>query len=233
MGLAEKLKFYRERKKLYQQDVASFLNVTQQTISHYEKGRIVPDLETLIKLTQLYEVELNELYLTDSYIGLMENPKNSFDASNKEQFLCSERLKRRRIERHLSQEDLAKLMDQPISVIIDWETTNVPTGKVTYKFANRLAIVLQSPLPWLMGMSDSTCFVPPLPEAAYFEHSIEKQTEDYSNDEAELLSIWTNNISELTSEQRKKRLELSKLAFEMVKEVERLYCQNDKDKSSK
>ncbi|MGD8399735.1 MAG: helix-turn-helix transcriptional regulator [Bacillota bacterium] len=240
MNLGEKLRFYRERKKLYQQDVASFLEVTQQTISHYEKGRIVPDLETLVKLAQLYEVNLNELYSIDSYAGSTANftKTTSIDASQKEQFLYGERIKRRRIERHLSQEDLAKIMDQTIDSIANWESTNIPTGKITYAFANRLAMVLQSPLSWLMGMSESPWFVPPLPETAYFGHSVAKTPNetvpiDNYEDEAELLNSWVQDISQLTPGRREKRVALTKIALEMVREVERLYCQDDHPKGSK
>jgi transcriptional regulator with XRE-family HTH domain len=227
MGLGEKLRFFRERKKLYQQDVANTLNVTQQTISHYEKGRIVPDLETLIKLAELYEVTLNELYPIDSHVGLTEGFNNLPDPSNKNQFLRGERIKKRRIERHLSQEDLAKLMNQSVDTIANWETSDFPTGKITYNSATRLAMILQSPLAWLMGMADSPWFVPPMPEEAYFGHSLAEtndkvETGNLSKEEAEYLRIVCRNISELSPEQRKKRIELVKIAMKMVEEIEHL-----------
>lgn len=57
----EKLKNLRKQKKLNQIDVAKFLNVEQVTISRYESGQSEPDIETLIKLANLYETTLDDL----------------------------------------------------------------------------------------------------------------------------------------------------------------------------
>lgn len=48
--LAERIKKLRESKKMTQVQLASELNVAQETISGYEIGRIVPPADMLVKL---------------------------------------------------------------------------------------------------------------------------------------------------------------------------------------
>ena len=51
----------RERKGCSQEQLAELLFVTRQTISNYETGRSRPDVETLVKLSQLLDVEVTNL----------------------------------------------------------------------------------------------------------------------------------------------------------------------------
>jgi transcriptional regulator with XRE-family HTH domain len=60
-NLPENLKRLRKKNKLTQQDVADYLNVIRQTYSHFETGRNEPDLNTLIKLAELFQVPLDIL----------------------------------------------------------------------------------------------------------------------------------------------------------------------------
>lgn len=59
--LAYKLKKLRMEKQLSQKEVADKLNVTHQTISAWETGKTLPDLETLVQLCILYNTSLDEL----------------------------------------------------------------------------------------------------------------------------------------------------------------------------
>ena len=55
-------KYLKELRKSYnysQEYVASQLNITRQTYSHYETGRISPPVNSLYNLSRLYNVPLN------------------------------------------------------------------------------------------------------------------------------------------------------------------------------
>lgn len=56
-----RLKELREQKKLNQIGLAMKLNVSQSTISAYEKGGRTPDLETMISLAKIFHVSLDYL----------------------------------------------------------------------------------------------------------------------------------------------------------------------------
>lgn len=56
-----RLKELREQRKLNQEGLALKLNVSQSTISAYEVGERVPDLETLIAIADFFNVSLDYL----------------------------------------------------------------------------------------------------------------------------------------------------------------------------
>lgn len=55
------MKLIREMKKLTQQEVAEYLNLTRQSYNYYELGKRSPDMETLVKLADLYNVSIDYL----------------------------------------------------------------------------------------------------------------------------------------------------------------------------
>ncbi len=57
----ENLKTLRKRKGLSQESLAAQLHVIRQTISKWEKGISVPDVEILFKLADILEVSVSEL----------------------------------------------------------------------------------------------------------------------------------------------------------------------------
>lgn len=61
INLAENLKLYRLRKKITQSQLAKKLNIKQSTISSWETGINIPDIYTLIEITQILDISLNEL----------------------------------------------------------------------------------------------------------------------------------------------------------------------------
>ena len=63
MIYAERLKGLREDKDLTQKDISKILNVSQNTYSQYETGVISLTAETLIKLSDFYNVSID--YLLD------------------------------------------------------------------------------------------------------------------------------------------------------------------------
>ena len=59
--LGEKIKLYREKKNMTQSEVASILGVKATTISKYEAGTLEPNIESLKKLAELFNISTDEL----------------------------------------------------------------------------------------------------------------------------------------------------------------------------
>ena len=59
--LGDKIKLYRESKKMTQNEVADVLEVSSATISKYEAGALEPNIESLKKLAKLFEISVDEL----------------------------------------------------------------------------------------------------------------------------------------------------------------------------
>ena len=95
MKLADKLQILRLNKRLSQEELANILDVSRQAVSKWESGKSVPDLQKLIKLSELYNVNIDTLVKDD--IELEEEDKwnvNNEDAldyenSNKKQVVIN------------------------------------------------------------------------------------------------------------------------------------------------
>ena len=61
MELNDILRNLRTKKKITQQEMAEQLNITQATYNRYEKGTREPDIKTLIKIADYYEISLDLL----------------------------------------------------------------------------------------------------------------------------------------------------------------------------
>lgn len=61
MKLSENIKFYRTAMKLTQEQLANLLNGKKSLVSNYENGYSTPDIYTLIKLADIFQVTLDEL----------------------------------------------------------------------------------------------------------------------------------------------------------------------------
>lgn len=61
MEIGKKIKLYRENKKMTQKDIAEILGVEPATISKYESNMIEPNISSLVKLAEIFEVTIDEL----------------------------------------------------------------------------------------------------------------------------------------------------------------------------
>lgn len=68
-----RLKELRKSKKLKQENIAKFLNVAESTYRGYENGTSEPNIQTLFKLADFYDVSLDYL--------LEHEVKNNIDTS--------------------------------------------------------------------------------------------------------------------------------------------------------
>lgn len=65
--LGEKIKIYRENKNMTQYEIAEILGVKPATVSKYESGTLEPNIESLKKLAELFEVSIDELLKEDNF----------------------------------------------------------------------------------------------------------------------------------------------------------------------
>lgn len=65
MDVGQRLKMRRNELNLKQEYVAEELGITRQTISNWENGRSYPDIERIIRLSEIYGLSLDELLKGD------------------------------------------------------------------------------------------------------------------------------------------------------------------------
>jgi len=59
--MAERIQALRKQKSLSQEALAAELNVTRQAVSKWERGESVPELDIVVKLSEIFEVSLDYL----------------------------------------------------------------------------------------------------------------------------------------------------------------------------
>jgi transcriptional regulator with XRE-family HTH domain len=66
MDISERLKQARADSGMTQEQVAEKILVSRVTLSHWENGKSLPDIVSLISLSELYDISLDELVKGDS-----------------------------------------------------------------------------------------------------------------------------------------------------------------------
>lgn len=86
--MIKRLKEIRVEKKINQKEIAALLNITQQTYSDYETGRTNPDIETLIRISNILETSIDYLLGFSDELGVINiyrHTDNINDLSSDEQ----------------------------------------------------------------------------------------------------------------------------------------------------
>ena len=82
--IADKIKNARTNKDFTQEQVAEHLSVSRQTISNWENGRSLPDIISIIKMSELYDISLDELVKGDhTLLHKIEKDMNDAKAEKK------------------------------------------------------------------------------------------------------------------------------------------------------
>ena len=76
MTFVEKLVYLRERRGMSQEELAEKLDVTRQTISNWENDKVKIDVDKAIEICQLFDVDLNSLFLSSDTSQLIQ-PKSA------------------------------------------------------------------------------------------------------------------------------------------------------------
>ncbi len=82
--LGEALKELRTKKGLMQTEVAELLGIKSQTYNGYENGRTEPNLETLVRLSFLFDCPLDVMLQKFNFVGTKEEQAKVFEAYKKE-----------------------------------------------------------------------------------------------------------------------------------------------------
>ncbi|MBK0010180.1 MULTISPECIES: helix-turn-helix domain-containing protein [Priestia] len=82
MELGEQLQKLREQKNMSREELAQEMNVSRQAVYKWENNKGYPDIENLIKLSNLYNITLDELIKGDRSFQkkiVIEEKKNNID----------------------------------------------------------------------------------------------------------------------------------------------------------
>lgn len=82
--LGETLKELRTEKGLTQTEVANLLEVKSQTYNGYENGKYEPNLETLVRLSFLFDCPIDVMLQKFNFIGTKEAQEEAFEKYKKE-----------------------------------------------------------------------------------------------------------------------------------------------------
>ncbi len=88
MGFGENISFFRKESKITQEELAEKLNVSRQTVSRWENDSALPDVETLIKLCELFDCDMDTL-VRKSAEDCLKNQKLENEAQNKPQIMLN------------------------------------------------------------------------------------------------------------------------------------------------
>lgn len=65
MNISDKLKNNRKQVGFTQEEIAQKLHVSRQTISNWETGKSIPDIYSLVELSNIYDISLDNLVKED------------------------------------------------------------------------------------------------------------------------------------------------------------------------
>ena len=82
MDIGNKLHRARTKANLTQEQVAEALGVSRQTISNWENGKSLPDILSVIRMSELYQISLDELLKGDK--AMMDKIEKDIEISKTE-----------------------------------------------------------------------------------------------------------------------------------------------------
>ena len=86
MDISERLKAARQSAGMTQDQVAEKIMVSRVTVSHWENGKSLPDIVSLMSLSDLYSISLDELVKGDSKMT-EKVKKDAKDANNNKRLI--------------------------------------------------------------------------------------------------------------------------------------------------
>lgn len=81
MEIGKQIKMYRQQLHLSQEELADKIYVTRQTISNWETGKNYPDIHSLLMMSTLFDISLDQLVKGD-----IENMKKEIDQTEIKKF---------------------------------------------------------------------------------------------------------------------------------------------------
>ena len=65
MEIGKKIQEHREKKRLSQEELADKIGISRQSVSKWELGQALPDIDKIVTLSKLFEITTDELLLTE------------------------------------------------------------------------------------------------------------------------------------------------------------------------
>lgn len=87
MNFGDILQTKRKEKGLTQEDLAHQLLVSSKTVSNWETNKTTPDIDNVIRISQLFDISLNHLLLEGS--DMVENIKHNVDLRDSKIYLAT------------------------------------------------------------------------------------------------------------------------------------------------
>ena len=117
MQVGTKLKIFRESKKLTQQEIADYLDISQKTYSNMESDKTTPSLTHIVKLSKLLEFNILDILKQE---GITFNQNNSELKDNSGSYIVnnfSEKLIEQYEARLLEKEKVIQLLEEKIKLL--------------------------------------------------------------------------------------------------------------------
>ena len=113
--LSKLLKKHRKNCDKTQQEIANLLGINRSTYSYYESGKTLPDLRTVVRLSEIFGISYDSLLQPESGIKLLSDSNNTFLSftiqENQTQETDEDTLKEfLRVTSRLGEEDMKKLL---------------------------------------------------------------------------------------------------------------------------
>ena len=77
MKFNEKIVMLRKQNNLSQEQLAEQLNVARQTVSKWELGETTPEMDKLIKMSEIFKISLDELMKEETQGETVNDPNNT------------------------------------------------------------------------------------------------------------------------------------------------------------
>lgn len=85
MEISKCIKDSRQKNNISQESLAEQLNVSRQTISSWETGKSYPDIVSVIKMSDIFNISLDKMLKEDT--KLINNMQEKMDSVNSNQFI--------------------------------------------------------------------------------------------------------------------------------------------------
>jgi transcriptional regulator with XRE-family HTH domain len=152
-----RLKETRKSHGFTQAEVAEHLGIGRANISHYETGRIEPDIETLTKLADFYGVSTDFLIGNGLHDFHGFEPESSWDGVKIRTTDFPQKMKLARTIKGQSQERVAKILKIPRSTLAKYELGQLQPSLETLA---KITLYYRVRADWLLGLSDSPEYKP-------------------------------------------------------------------------
>lgn len=136
--IAEKLRYYRIKRNITQQELGTYLGITSQTVSRYENEILDISPEMLFKLAEYFKISINDFFP----MPYMDNSKNIKIVSDKDEImkLFGNNLKNARIKLGLNQKELAERISKKGKRVGNTTISNWEKG-ITTPDVDNIAII--------------------------------------------------------------------------------------------